>query len=183
MSGFDRAITSAPIQDIDAFQRRLEQNLGMGVRHLRKRSTADGGSAEEDGNNRRNPSAATQKAPSLRPLAFFEDVNAGSLATSTAMILPRLAPGTSAGNEFIMPPSTCTSFPMITGGNSPGIDMLARSASTSDPSRCTANVPVVKFAETQKNGRHRSSMRRPPKFCASSRATFAPLTKERNGNV
>ena len=37
MSGFDRAITSAPIQDIDAFQRRLEQNLGMGVRHLRKR--------------------------------------------------------------------------------------------------------------------------------------------------
>ena len=50
-------------------------------------------------------------------------------------------------------------------------------------SRCTANRPAVRLVDTQQYGRHRFSMRMPPKCSSSRRATLSPLTSERNGSV
>ena len=48
------------------------------------------------------------------------------------------------------PPSTSTSPRSITGGSSPGIATLARSASHKGPSRCTTERAVVRLEEVQK---------------------------------
>src|SRR5438067_10142418 len=49
-------------------------------------------------------------------------------------------------------PSTKKSCPLFTGGNTPGIEMEARTANGRDPERNTAGCDVVRFVARHRNG-------------------------------
>ena len=89
----------------------------------------------------------------------------------------------STGRLFIVPPSTSTSPLFITGGSTPGIATEARNHRHRVPRRCTSECPVVRFEDTQKNGRGRSSMVTSPNSRCRSVLTLRPVTSENSGKV
>ncbi len=115
---------------------------------------------------------------SLRPM------KARSAPTSQPMTGPRPSSRiASTGRLFIVPPSTSTSPLCMMGGSTPGMATEARSHSHSSPRRCTSEWPVVRFEETQKNSRGRSSMVMSPKAFLSILLTLRPETSDTNGIV
>ena len=94
---------------------------------------------------------------------------ASGLEMSTAMT--RCAPSfcaTPTGRLAAAPPSTSLRPSSSTGGNAPGIDMLARIAVASDPSPITTASPVAMSIATARYGIGRRSKSVSPVVCISS---------------
>src|SRR5712671_552065 len=64
----------------------------------------------------------------------------------------------STGRLFMTPPSTSIWPLRTTGGQTPGIELLARTDVHTGPSLCIATSALLRFDDVQKNGVHRSSM-------------------------
>ena len=59
---------------------------------------------------------------------------------------------TSVGRLFSSPPSTKTAFPSRTGEKAPGMDIVARNATASEPSLKTYDFPLTRSVATQRKG-------------------------------
>src|SRR4029077_16820881 len=73
IAGIDRAVACLPIQQINGFQRRFEQDVRLAARCAPEGIAADGGGSEKQVDNRRHLSPPTPKPPiRLRTVAAVE---------------------------------------------------------------------------------------------------------------
>ena len=104
--------------------------------------------------------------------------------TSTATIGPSSSTAiTSTGRLLSTPPSTSSRPGRDSGGTSPGIDMLAPTASTTRPRRWTTVRLASRSALTVKNGTGSSSTIASPKTRSSIRAAFRERMRDTRGSV
>ena len=84
---------------------------------------------------------------------------------------------TFTGTGFTSPPSTSSRRPMRTGENSPGMDMLARSACIRSPDDSTTSAPPARSVATARNGKFNSRNSRCPSSLAVSSSSRRPSVR------